>query len=87
MELDDELVHISKQLAQQRDLIAVLAGRFPSQQPGEAFTLAALQLPADLPVSLPSRIVEHRFEASVRHRIEPASRNVEAEQRLRRHHD
>jgi NodT family efflux transporter outer membrane factor (OMF) lipoprotein len=59
---------LQKQLAQQRDLIAVLAGRFPSQQPGEAFTLAALQLPADLPVSLPSRIVEHR----------PDIRNAEA---------
>jgi NodT family efflux transporter outer membrane factor (OMF) lipoprotein len=59
---------LQKQLVQQRDLIAVLAGRFPSQPPGEAFTLAALQLPADLPVSLPSEVVEHR----------PDIRNAEA---------
>ena len=49
-----------KQLAQQRDLLAVLAGRFPSQAPTETFTLASLQLPQDLPLSLPSQLVEQR---------------------------
>lgn len=51
---------LQKQLAQQRDLIAVLAGRVPSDQPRAIFTLAALRLPQDLPVSLPSRLVEQR---------------------------
>jgi NodT family efflux transporter outer membrane factor (OMF) lipoprotein len=51
---------LQKQLAQQRDLIAVLAGRLPSDQPKARFELASLQLPQDLPVSLPSRLVEQR---------------------------
>jgi NodT family efflux transporter outer membrane factor (OMF) lipoprotein len=51
---------LEKQLAQQRDLIAVLAGRFPSDQPAAKFELASLQLPTDLPVSLPSSLVEQR---------------------------
>jgi NodT family efflux transporter outer membrane factor (OMF) lipoprotein len=49
-----------KQLAQQRDLLAVLAGQFPSQAPDEKFELSSLQLPEDLPVSLPSQLVEQR---------------------------
>lgn len=51
---------LQKQLAQQRDLIAVLAGRLPSDQPGATFELASLQLPQDLPLSFPSRLVEQR---------------------------
>jgi NodT family efflux transporter outer membrane factor (OMF) lipoprotein len=51
---------LEKQLAQQRDLIAVLAGRLPSEQPDARFDLASLQLPRDLPVSIPSRLVEQR---------------------------
>jgi NodT family efflux transporter outer membrane factor (OMF) lipoprotein len=49
-----------KQLAQLQDLLAVLTGRFPSQVPAEKFELASLQLPEDLPVSLPSALVEQR---------------------------
>jgi NodT family efflux transporter outer membrane factor (OMF) lipoprotein len=49
-----------KQLAQERDLLAVLAGDFPSEQKGEAFDLAKLKLPGELPVSLPARLVEQR---------------------------
>ena len=51
---------LQKQLAQQRDLTATLLGRVPSDQPGAKFTLASLQLPQDLPVSLPSKLVEQR---------------------------
>ena len=51
---------LQKQLAQQRDLIAVLLGRPPSDQPDAKFTLASLQLPQDVPVSLPSKLVEQR---------------------------
>jgi NodT family efflux transporter outer membrane factor (OMF) lipoprotein len=51
---------LQKQLAQQRDLLTALAGRLPDNQPAETFELASLQLPADLPVSLPSKLVEHR---------------------------
>jgi NodT family efflux transporter outer membrane factor (OMF) lipoprotein len=48
------------QLAQQRDLLAVLAGRFPGQATAERFELASLTLPQDLPVSLPSALVAQR---------------------------
>lgn len=49
-----------KQLAQQRDLLARLAGRFPSEAPAEKFELSTLDLPLELPVSLPSRLVAQR---------------------------
>src|SRR5215470_17390756 len=51
---------LRKQLAVQRDLLTALTGRFPSQEPGEKFELASLQPPQDLPVSLPSKLVEQR---------------------------
>ena len=41
-------------------MIAVLAGRYPSEQPAARFDLAGLHLPQDVPVSLPSRLVEQR---------------------------
>jgi NodT family efflux transporter outer membrane factor (OMF) lipoprotein len=49
-----------KQLAQERDLLAVLVGRFPNAAPADKFALADLQLPQDLPVSLPSTLVAQR---------------------------
>jgi NodT family efflux transporter outer membrane factor (OMF) lipoprotein len=51
---------LEKQLGQQRHLIAALIGRFPSQARGATPTLETLHLPSDLPVSLPSRLVEQR---------------------------
>jgi NodT family efflux transporter outer membrane factor (OMF) lipoprotein len=49
-----------KQLAQQRDLLSALSGGFPNQDLPERFELSSLQLPQDLPVSLPSQLVEQR---------------------------
>jgi NodT family efflux transporter outer membrane factor (OMF) lipoprotein len=49
-----------KQLAQQRDLLAALSGGFPNQDLPEKFELSSLQLPQELPVSLPSQLVEQR---------------------------
>jgi NodT family efflux transporter outer membrane factor (OMF) lipoprotein len=49
-----------KQAAQQRDLLAVLAGRYPSQASEQDFELSSLTLPQDLPVSLPSALVAQR---------------------------
>jgi NodT family efflux transporter outer membrane factor (OMF) lipoprotein len=49
-----------KQLAQQRDLLAALSGGFPSEGPAEKFELAALQLPQELPLSIPSQLVAQR---------------------------
>jgi NodT family efflux transporter outer membrane factor (OMF) lipoprotein len=51
---------LRRQLAVQRDLLSALAGRFPSQEPAETFKLAAFRLPSDLPVSLPSKLVDQR---------------------------
>ena len=49
-----------KQLAQLHDLLAALTGRFPVQVPEEKFDLSSLELPGELPVSLPSMLVEQR---------------------------
>jgi NodT family efflux transporter outer membrane factor (OMF) lipoprotein len=49
-----------KQLAQQRDLLAVLSGGFPSEDLIEKFELSSLQLPQELPLTLPSKLVEQR---------------------------
>jgi NodT family efflux transporter outer membrane factor (OMF) lipoprotein len=51
---------LQKQLAVQRDLLTALIGRLPSQEPAEKFELASLQLPQELPVSLPSKLVDQR---------------------------
>lgn len=48
------------QLAQQDDALAVLIGRFPSQAQAEPLELSSLQLPQQLPLSLPSALVEQR---------------------------
>ena len=49
-----------KQLDQQHDLLAALTGQFPNQAPVEKFLLSSLQLPQELPVSLPSELVAQR---------------------------
>jgi NodT family efflux transporter outer membrane factor (OMF) lipoprotein len=51
---------LMKQLAQQRDALAVLAGGFPQKDFAEKFELSSLQLPQELPVSLPSKLIEQR---------------------------
>jgi len=49
-----------KQLAQQRDLLAALSGGYPSRELAEQFELSSLQLPQELPLSLPSQLVAQR---------------------------
>jgi NodT family efflux transporter outer membrane factor (OMF) lipoprotein len=49
-----------KQDAQLKDQLAVLVGRFPSDQPPEKIDLTTLKLPEEIPVSLPSKLVEQR---------------------------
>jgi NodT family efflux transporter outer membrane factor (OMF) lipoprotein len=51
---------LQKQLAQTRDALTALLGRLPSEEPEETFQLQDLTLPADLPVSLPSKLIEQR---------------------------
>ncbi|MGH8460862.1 MAG: efflux transporter outer membrane subunit [Stenotrophobium sp.] len=59
-QVNASLPPLIKQLAQLHDLMAVLTGRFPNQGPAEKFELSSLQLPQELPVSLPSKLVEQR---------------------------
>src|SRR5271156_2168356 len=49
-----------KQLAQQRDLLAVLSGAYPNEDLAEKFELSSLQLPQEIPLSLPSQLVAQR---------------------------
>jgi NodT family efflux transporter outer membrane factor (OMF) lipoprotein len=51
---------LQKQLAQQDDLIAVLTGHLPGEGARAQFELDDLTLPQELPLSLPSRLVDQR---------------------------
>ena len=64
-QVEQTLPPLEKQLAEQQDLLAVLVGRVPGEEPDRAFSLSSLQLPPDLPVSLPSRLVEQRPDVLV----------------------
>ncbi len=57
---EQALVPLRQQLAQTRDLIRVLAGQLPSEEVPETFELSSLHLPQDLPLSVPSQLVEQR---------------------------
>jgi NodT family efflux transporter outer membrane factor (OMF) lipoprotein len=51
---------LQKQLGQTRDALTALLGRLPADEPPETFRLDELVLPAELPVSLPSKLIEQR---------------------------
>jgi NodT family efflux transporter outer membrane factor (OMF) lipoprotein len=51
---------LQKQLGQTRDALTALLGRLPSEEPEETFRLEELTLPTELPLSVPSRLVEQR---------------------------
>ncbi len=51
---------LQKQLGQTRDQLTALLGRLPSDEPTDTFELQDLTLPVELPLSLPSRLVEQR---------------------------
>ena len=59
-QVEQTLPALQKQLEQNRNLVTVLVGRFPSDDPGEQFELASFRLPTDLPVGVPSRLVQQR---------------------------
>jgi len=68
---------LRKALAQQRDLLAALAGAYPSQGPRETFKLADLELPRELPVSLPSQLIEQRPDVrSAQEQLHSASAQI-----------
>jgi len=51
---------LQRQLGQSRDALTALLGRLPSNEPRETFRLEDLTLPSELPVSLPSKLIEQR---------------------------
>ena len=68
---------LEKQLAQTRDQLTALLGRFPNQQPAAHFTLDSLHLPTELPLSLPSQLVEQRPDVrAAQATLHEASANV-----------
>jgi NodT family efflux transporter outer membrane factor (OMF) lipoprotein len=59
-QFEQTLEPLQRQLLQQRHVISALTGSLPSEEPPEKFEIADLHLPRDLPVSLPSQLVEQR---------------------------
>jgi NodT family efflux transporter outer membrane factor (OMF) lipoprotein len=59
-QVETTLPPLQTQFEQTRDLIRVLAGNLPNEDVPETFELEALQLPPELPLSLPARIIEQR---------------------------
>jgi NodT family efflux transporter outer membrane factor (OMF) lipoprotein len=51
---------LQKQLEQQRHILLALIGRFPNDAHHDRLSLASFHLPTDLPVSLPSQLIEQR---------------------------
>ena len=54
------LVSINRQLAQQRNQLAIYLGVFPTQMPSIQIDLDDLTLPTQIPVSLPSQLIAQR---------------------------
>jgi NodT family efflux transporter outer membrane factor (OMF) lipoprotein len=59
-QISASLPPLIKQAAQLQDSLAVLAGQFPAQAAARDFDLSTLQLPREIPVSLPSALVAQR---------------------------
>jgi len=57
---EELLPPLEKQLAQQRDLLTALAGQLSANEIAQKFDLAHLRLPTNLPISLPSKLVDQR---------------------------
>lgn len=62
---EQALPPLRNQLEQTRDLIRALAGNTPDQDVPEIFELADLHLPEELPLSLPSKLVEQRPDVRI----------------------
>jgi len=59
-QVEELLPPLEKQLAQQRNLLTSLAGQLSADEILQKFDLAHLKLPANLPISLPSKLVDQR---------------------------
>ncbi|HZZ30822.1 MAG TPA: efflux transporter outer membrane subunit [Phenylobacterium sp.] len=51
---------LARQLASERDLLAILLGRYPAAGPATDIDISSLQLPREIPVSVPAALVRHR---------------------------
>jgi NodT family efflux transporter outer membrane factor (OMF) lipoprotein len=51
---------LQKQLGQSRDALTALLGKLPAGEPADTFRFEDLTLPTDLPLSLPSKLIEQR---------------------------
>ena len=68
---------LQRSLAQQRNQLMALVGRLPDQDRGEIIDLDALHLPEELPLSLPSKLVEQRPDVrSAEAQLHTASANI-----------
>jgi NodT family efflux transporter outer membrane factor (OMF) lipoprotein len=68
---------LQKQLAIQRNQLMTLLGRSPTENAGQGLQLASLHLPDDLPLSLPSQLVEQRPDVrSAEAQLRVASANI-----------
>jgi NodT family efflux transporter outer membrane factor (OMF) lipoprotein len=59
-QIESTLPPLQKALDQQHDLLAVLTGRLPSDAPPTTLQLEQLHLPDEIPLGVPSQLVERR---------------------------
>lgn len=72
-----QLPPLQKQLALQRNQLMTLLGKPPTFDAGQTVTLASLRLPEELPLSLPSQLVDQRPDVrSAEAQVHVASANI-----------
>jgi NodT family efflux transporter outer membrane factor (OMF) lipoprotein len=59
-QVEASLPPLLKQLAQQRHVLTALSGSLPDKEMPETFEFSEMQLPQELPLTLPSKLVEQR---------------------------
>ncbi|HXQ30812.1 MAG TPA: efflux transporter outer membrane subunit [Steroidobacteraceae bacterium] len=59
-QLEGSLPPLRRQLEATRHLLAVLTGRLPADAPADSFSLASLSLPAEIPLGVPTELVNRR---------------------------
>jgi NodT family efflux transporter outer membrane factor (OMF) lipoprotein len=59
-QVEASLPPLLKQLAEQRHILTALSGSLPDKEIPEHFEFSQMQLPQELPLSLPSKLVEQR---------------------------
>jgi outer membrane protein TolC len=59
-QVETTLPPLEKSFEQNRDLLRVLVGSLPNEDLAETFELESLHLPQELPVGLPSKLVQQR---------------------------